>query len=76
MKTNYLISLLLTNGLRRSGVGEFYADITWPIYFPLSMAGQKVKVRALVDSINNVKESNETLNVSRWLEIQLPERKK
>lgn len=64
------------NGLRRSGVGEFYADITWPIYFPLSMAGQKVKVRALVDSLNNVKESDEALNWSEWLEIQLPERKK
>ncbi len=64
------------NGLRRSGVGEFYANITWPIYFPLSMAGQKVKIRAVVDSLNNVRESDETLNVSRWLEIQLPERKK
>lgn len=42
------------NGLRRSGVGEFYANITWPIYFPLSMAGQKVKIRAVVDSLNNV----------------------
>lgn len=64
------------NGLRRFGLREFYADITWPIYFPLSMAGQKVKIRAVVDSLNNVRESDETLNWSEWFEIQLPERKK
>jgi len=64
------------NGLNRSGVGEFYADLLVPIYFPLSMAGQKVKVRAIVDSLNNVRESDETRNASRWLEIQLPPLKK
>ncbi|MDI1472667.1 MAG: hypothetical protein QMD43_07225 [Thermodesulfovibrio sp.] len=67
---------IFINGLNRSGVGEFYSNLLVPIYFPLSMAGQKVKVRAIVDSLNSVRESDETRNASKWLEIQLPPVKK
>ena len=46
--------------------------VSGQISFSKSQAGQTAKVRAIVDSMNQVKESNERNNVSDWLEIQLP----
>ena len=37
-----------------------------------SFAGQKVKIRAIVDSMGQVVESNEKNNHSPWLEVQMP----
>ena len=64
-------------GLRPSarygeGVGSY--NLLWNVIFPKSMTGQKVKIRAIIDSNNEVRESSdgERNNVSPWLEVQLP----
>jgi hypothetical protein len=64
-------------GLRPSarygeGVGSY--NLLWNVIFPKSMIGQKVKIRAIIDSNNEVRESaeGERNNVSPWLEVQLP----
>lgn len=63
------------NGLRPTrlypeGVG-FY-NLLWNVVFPKGMAGQRVRIKAVIDSGNEVRESDETLNHSPWLEVQLP----
>jgi hypothetical protein len=47
-------------------------NVRGQINFPKSQAGQKVKIRAIVDSMTQVSESIETNNASPWLEVQLP----
>jgi hypothetical protein len=54
----------------REGVG-FY-NLLWNVVFPKSMAGKTVKIRAIIDSNNEVRESDERDNVTRWLAVQLP----
>ncbi len=62
-------------GLRPSarygeGVGSY--NLRWNVIFPKSMIGQRVKIRAIIDSNNEVRESSERNNVTPWLEVQLP----
>lgn len=55
------------------GVG-FY-NLLWNVAFPKSMAGQRFRIKAIIDSGNEVREAppaGETDNVSPWLEVQLP----
>lgn len=60
------------SGLRPSReVGGLNATVNVNIH--RSFAGQKVKIRAIVDSLNQVIESDESLNHSPWLEVRLPQ---
>jgi hypothetical protein len=52
------------------GIGSY--NLLWNVIFPKSMAGKKVQIRGIIDSNNEVRESDETLNHSPWLEVQLP----
>jgi hypothetical protein len=63
-------------GLRPSrsygeGIGSY--NLLWNVVFPKSMAGKRVKIRAIIDSNNEVRESpeGERNNASPWLEVQL-----
>ncbi len=56
----------------RYGEGVGVYNLKWNVIFPKSMAGQRVKIRGIIDSNNEVRESDETLNHSPWLEVQLP----
>lgn len=61
---------LRPSALYGEGIGSY--NLLWNVVFPKSMAGQKVKIRAIIDSNNEVRESDERDNVSPWLEVQLP----
>ncbi len=52
------------------GIGSY--NLLWNVIFPRRMTGQKVKIRGIIDSNNEVRESNERDNVTPWLEVQLP----
>lgn len=56
-----------------SGLGSGDSiNVRGQVIFPKSQAGNRVKIRAIVDSMSQVQESNEMNNVSQWLEVQLP----
>lgn len=67
-----IAGLRSTSVTAREGVGAY--NLRWNVVFPKSMTGQKVKIRAILDSNNEVRESpsGERNNVSSWLEVQLP----
>jgi hypothetical protein len=64
------------NGLRPTALypteGVGFYNFLWNVVFPRGMAGQRVRISAIIDSGNEVRESDETLNRSQWLEVQLP----
>jgi len=68
----YIEGLRSTRLNAREGVGVY--NLRWNVIFPKSMLGQKVKIRAIIDSNNEVRESSdgERNNVTSWLEVQLP----
>ena len=68
----YIGGLRPTSITTMEGVGLY--DLRWNVVFPKRMTGQKVKIRAILDSNNEVRESpeGERNNSSSWLEVQLP----
>jgi len=68
----YIGGLRPTSITTMEGVGRY--DLRWNVVFPKRMTGQKVKIRAILDSHNDVRESpeGERNNSSTWLEVQLP----
>lgn len=60
----------------RDGGGEgisFY-NVMGNAVVPIALAGQRIKICAVVDSDNRVRESDETRNKTPWLEVELPRR--
>jgi len=56
------------------GDGISFHGVMGNAVVPVALAGQRVKICAVVDSDNQVRESDETRNRTPWLEVQLPRR--
>lgn len=65
-------------GLRPSreggGDGISFHSVMGNAIVPVALAGQRIRICAVVDSDNEVLESDETRNKTPWLEVQLPRR--
>lgn len=56
------------------GDGISFHGVMGNAIVPVALAGQRVKICVVVDSDNQVRESDETRNRTPWLEVQLPRR--
>jgi len=68
--TKLFSGLAPTRTRPEEGIG--FENIMGNVILPKSLAGQKVKIRGVVDSDNQVRESDEADNETPWLEVQLP----
>ena len=56
------------------GDGISFHSVMGNAIVPAALAGQRIRICAVVDSDNEVLESDETRNKTPWLEVQLPRR--
>jgi len=56
------------------GEGVSFYSVMGNAVVPAALAGQRIRICAVVDSDNQVRESDETRNKTPWLEVQLPRR--